>query len=165
MKRPAAASASNKKNKRIWVVVAVGGQARVLESEASHAGVSVRLDISSDARQTGGKLAADRLPRAQESANSARHGIEPRVSIKQHEKDLFVARLADYLKGGRTRFDELVIVAPARIAKALKEELPAPVAAKIALTKQADMTWMSNAEILKRLGPVGKQIQKQRGEG
>lgn len=163
MKSVEAAKPGRGKDKRIWVVVADGGQARVLESDTAHAGVSVRLDISSDARLTGGKLAAGRLPRAQESANAARHGIEPRVSLKQHEKDLFVARLADYLKGGRSRFDQLVIVAPVKIGSALKGALPTAIADRIVMSRNTDMTWMSVPEILKRLGPLGAQIQKTRG--
>ena len=163
MKAATMAKSGRGKDKRVWVVVADGGQARILESDSAHAGVSVRLDISSDARLTGGKLAAGRLPRAQESANSARHGIEPRVSLKQHEKDLFVTRLADYLKGGRTRFDQLAIVAPAKVAAALKAALPAAIGDRVVLTRNTDMTWMSVPEILKRLGPLGTQIQKTRG--
>lgn len=163
MKRAIApANLGKSKNKRIWVIVADGGHARILESETAHAGVSVRLDLSSDARLTGGKLAAGRLPRGQESVGSARHGIEPRVSLKQHEKDLFVARLADYLKGGRSRFDQLVVVAPTRINAALRDALPEAVAAKIVMTRNSDMTWMSVPEILGRLGPLGTQIQKSR---
>lgn len=162
MKSISMASATRGKSKRTWIVVADGGHARILESETLHTGVAIRFEMHSDARLTGGKLAADRLPRAQESASSARHGIEPRTSLKQHEKDLFVARLADYLKGGRSRFDHLVIVAPARIGKSLIDMLPAPVAAKVALTRNVDMTWMGVPEILKRLGPIGKQLQKSR---
>jgi protein required for attachment to host cells len=162
MKSTTPAKSGRGKDKRVWVIVADGGHARILESHTSHAGVSVRLDVDSDARLTGGKLAAGRLPRGQESANSARHGIEPRVSLKQHEKDLFVARLADYLKGGRSRFDQLVVVAPAKIANALKGALPAAVTDRIVMTRHSDMTWMSVAEVLKRLGPLGTQIQKSR---
>ncbi|WP_374383760.1 host attachment protein [Dongia sp.] len=162
MKSAPKTRASRSKDMRTWIVIADGGHARILESDTLHTGVAVRLEMHSDSRLIGGKLAADRLPRAQESANSARHGIEPRLSLKQHEKDLFVARLADYLKGGRSRFDQLVIVAPSRIGKSLVQLLPPPVAAKIALCRNSDMTWMGVAEILTRLGPIGKQLQKSR---
>ncbi|WP_374651733.1 host attachment protein [Dongia sp.] len=163
MKSVVAAKSARGKDKRVWVIVADGGQARILESDTAHAGVSVRLDINSDARQTGGKLAAGRLPRTQESSGSARHGIEPRVSLKQHEKDLFVARLADYLKGSRSRFDQLVIVAPVKINSALKAALPVALAERVVMSRNSDMTWMSVPEVLKRLGPLGAQIQKARG--
>nr|WP_298684356.1 host attachment protein [uncultured Dongia sp.] len=158
----ALAAALGKRNPRVWVVVADGAQARILESEAAHAGVTVRLDLSSDARLTGGKLAAGPLPRGQRSASSARYGIEPRQSLKQHEKALFVRRVADLLTGGRSRYDQLILVAPARVVAALREALPAAVDAKIVLTRNSDMTWMSVPDILKRLGPIGAHIQKSR---
>lgn len=156
------ARVARKKNPRTWIVVADGGQARILESETLHSGVAVRLDISSDARLTGGKLAAGRLPRAQESFGSARHGIQPRQSLKDHEKQLFVARLADYLKGGRGRFDQLVIVAPAPVTRTLLASLPESITAKVALTRKVDMTWMTQAEILERLGRLGAQLKRAR---
>src|SRR5688572_17182429 len=87
------------KAQRTWIVVADGGHARIMESAHPHSGITVRLDVTSDARLTAGRLAADRLPRTQESGNSARHGIAPRLSLKDHEKRLFAARLADYLRG------------------------------------------------------------------
>lgn len=152
----------SRKSKRTWVVVADGGQGRILESEATHSGVIVRFEASSGARLTGGKLAADRLPRAQDSAGPTRHGIEPRQSLKQHEKEIFIARLADYLKGGRNNFDQLVLVAPGRMAKALQAALPSSIAAKIIMTRSSDMTWMPVADVLKRLGPIGKEIQRSR---
>jgi hypothetical protein len=117
-RRPAA-----KKEQRTWIVVADGGRARILESDHRNSGVTVRLDLASDARATAGKLAADRLPRTQESGNMARHGIEPRLALKDHEKRLFAARLAGYLK---------------------------------------DLTWMTDAEVLDHLGPLGGQVRRLR---
>lgn len=151
-----------KKAERTWIVVADGGHARIMESAEAHSGVTVRLEAQSAARVTGGKLASDRLPRAQESANAARHGIEPRLSLKDHEKRLFASRLAGYLKGGAAQYDRLILVAPARFLTLLDQELPAAVARKVAVTRKQDLTWMSEAEVLKRLGTVGSKVQRAR---
>lgn len=161
-KATASRTAAAKKAQRTWIVVADGGHARVLESGQPHSGVTVRLDLSSDARQTAGKLAADRLPRTQESGTAARHGIEPRLSLKDYEKRVFAARLAGYLKGGLSNFDQLVLVAPMRFLNVLRKEVPDAVAQKISATWSKDLTWMTDAQVLEHLGALGRQIRRPR---
>lgn len=161
-KTTASRTAAAKKTQRTWIVVADGGHARILESGQPHSGVTVRLDLTSDARQTAGKLAADRLPRTQESGSAARHGIEPRLSLKDNEKRLFAARLAGYLKGGLGNFDQLVLVAPMRFLNVLKEEVPDAVAQKISATRSKDLTWMTDAQVLEHLGTLGRQVRRLR---
>lgn len=150
------------KKARTWIVVADGGHARILESDYWYSGVTVRLDVTSDARQTAGKLAADRLPRTQESKSSARHGIEPRVSLKNHEKQIFAERLADYLKGGINNFDQLVLVAPMRFLTLVRDTLPDNVSKKISATRGKDLTWMTDTEVLDHLGLLGDQVRRKR---
>ena len=150
------------KKARTWIVVADGGPARILESDYWYSGVTVRFDVTSDARQTAGKLAADRLPRTQESKSSARHGIEPRVSLKNHEKQIFAERLADYLKGGINNFDQLVLVAPMRFLTLVRDTLPDNVSKKISTTRGKDLTWMTDTEVLDHLGLLGDQVRRKR---
>jgi protein required for attachment to host cells len=147
---------------RTWIVVADGGHARILESGHQHSGVTVRLDISSDARLTAGKLASDRLPRMQESANSAHHSITPRLSLKGHEKRIFAARLTDYLKGGLDNFDQLVVVAPMRFLNLVRKTLPTKVSKKVAVMRSKDITWMTDSQVLEHLGAVGQQVRRAR---
>jgi protein required for attachment to host cells len=151
-----------KKMQRTWIVVADGGHARILESGEPHSGVTVRLEVDSPALRTVGKLAADRLPRMQESANMARHGIEPRLSLKDHEKQVFASRLAGYLKGGLDRFDRLVLVAPMRFLNLVRDTLPTDVAKKVAVTRGKDLTWMADSEVLEHLGALGREVQRAR---
>lgn len=153
---------ASKKTQRTWIVVADGGHARVLESGQPHSGVTVRLDATSAARLTAGKLASDRLPRTQESGSSARHGITPRQSLKDHEKRLFAERLAGYLKGGFDNFDQLVLVAPVRFLNLVRDTLPDNVSKKIAVTRGKDLTWMTDAEVLEHLGAIGGQVRRTR---
>lgn len=157
--------ATTKKAERTWIVVADGGHARILESGHRHSGVTVRLDMTSDVRQTGGKLAADRLPRTQESRNAARHGIEPRLDLKDYERRVFAARLAGYLKGGLSNFDHLVVVAPTRFLNVLKDTMPDVVAKKVSVTRSKDLSWMTDAQVLDHLGALGSQLRRARGEG
>lgn len=154
--------AAGKKEQRTWIVVADGGRARILESAHAHSGVAVRLELTSSARLTGGKLAADRLPRTQESGGAARHGIEPRLKLKDHEKRLFAARLADYLKGGLGNFDQLVVVAPTGFLNLLRGAFPDAVAKKISATRNKDLTWMTDAEVLGHLGQLGREVRRLR---
>lgn len=153
---------TTKKAQRTWIVVADGAHARILEGGEPHAGVTVRLEAKSAARLTAGKLADTRLPRTQESGSAARHGIEPRLSLKDHEKRLFATRLAAYLKGGAGSFDRLVLVAPTRFLNLLRETLPAPVARKVAATRGKDLTWMTESEVLGHLGTIGRELRRAR---
>jgi protein required for attachment to host cells len=163
-KATATRSAPSKKAQRTWIVVADGSHARILESGEPHSGVIVRLEAASAARKNEGRLAADRLPRTQESGSSARHAIEPRLSLKEHEKRVFAARLAGYLRGGLDQFDRLVLVAPARFLNLVREGLPANVARKIAVTRNKDLTWMPESEILEHLGGLGRELRHARQE-
>ncbi len=151
-----------KKAQRTWIVVADGGHARVMESGHPHSGITICLDVTSDARQAAGKLAADQLPWTQESAKSARHGIAPRLNLKDHKKRLFAARLADYLKGGLGNFDQLVLVAPMRFLSLVRDTLPDSVSNKVSVMRGKDLTWMSDAEVIDHLGPLGQRLRRVR---
>lgn len=162
MRKETASILANRKNKRTWVVVADSGRGRILESESPHSGVTIHFNSLSDGRLTGGQLAPDRLPRAHSSAGPMRHGIDPRQTLKKHEEDIFIARLVNYLTGSRGKFDQLVLVAPVRTANALLTALPPSVNSKVVMTRKKDMTWMRTSEVLDRLGPMGKGIQRSR---
>ncbi len=150
------------RNPRTWIVVADGAHARILESDQPHSGVILALEADSPARQQASRLVSDRLPRGQESATSARHAIVPRMNPKKHETELFLARLATYLKGNTGRFDQLVLVAPSRVIGFLKSALPVAVTRKIGATHAKDLTWMPVAEVLERLGQIGRQVRRTR---
>lgn len=152
----------HKDGKRTWIVVADGGHARILESGEPHSGVTLRLDLTSEARKTAGKLAADRLPRTQESKGAARHGIEPRIGLKDREREIFAARLSSYLAGGIDNFDRLVLVAPMRFLHRIEACLSAAVAKKVSGMSAKDLTWMSDSEVLDHLGAVGAEIRRRR---
>jgi protein required for attachment to host cells len=154
--------AAEKRAPRTWIVVADSGHARILESGHPPSAVAIRLDVTSDARQTAGKLSAGRLPRTQESGSSARHGIEPRLSLKEHEKRVFAIRLAGYLKGGLGNFDQLVLVAPTRFLNLLREAISHNVVKKILVARSKDLTWMTDAQVLDYLGSVGGQVRRAR---
>lgn len=154
--------AAEKRAPRTWIVIADSGHARILESGHPHSGVTVRLGVTSDARRTAGKLAGGRLPRTQESGSSARHGIEPRLSLKEHERRVFATRLADYLKGGVGNFDQLVLVAPTRFLNVLREAISYNVVKKILVARSKDLTWMTDAQLLDYLGSVGGQVRRAR---
>ena len=161
-KRSIARSSAVRKASRTWIVVADGGHARILESGYPGSGVTVRLDVMSGATERVGKLAADRLPRTQESGCTARHGIEPRLTLKAYERRVFAARLADDLTGGQANFDQLVLVAPVRFLSLMRDALSDAVLAKISETRGKDLTWMTDAQVLDHLGSIGEQVRRAR---
>ena len=101
---------------RTWIIVADGGQARVLLSTGRAAGVQQLPDSNfSDPHLSTHDLVTDRQPRGHESVGAARHAVEPRIDPHELRKQQFLARLAEHVENAcmRREFEHLVVVAPA----------------------------------------------------
>ncbi len=100
---------------RTWIVVADGARARFLVNEGPGRGLSEALPEKTGAplRPTR-EYGTDRPGRVFESADGARHAMEPRVDWHRFEKQRFarsVARVID--RGANDRsFDRLILIAP-----------------------------------------------------
>lgn len=118
---------------RSWILAANGTRARLFAKDGSDLPVEVACFTNPDGHAPGRGMHADRLPRSQESANSARHAIEPHMNDRDKSQQAFARLLCDALDAGlqARHFDELVLLAPprflgllhARLGKALKRQL------------------------------------------
>jgi protein required for attachment to host cells len=103
------------KQNRTWIVVADGGQARILLCENRSSGVR-QLPNSEfhDSHLPTHELMTDRQPRVHDSLGSARHAVEPRTDPHKQRKVQFLAQLTEHLQQAaeRKEFEHLVIVAP-----------------------------------------------------
>ncbi len=100
---------------RTWIVVADGTRARFLVNEGPGRGLSEALPEEAGAPLPPTReLGTDRPGRVFESADGARHAMEPRVDWHRFEKQRFarsVARVID--RGANDRsFDRLILIAP-----------------------------------------------------
>jgi protein required for attachment to host cells len=81
--------------RRTWYVVADGGRARILTQRVKHAMFDTHTELTSaQIHDRTHDLGAERPGRTHESANSARHAVEPRQDLHQAEKRAFIDHLA-----------------------------------------------------------------------
>jgi protein required for attachment to host cells len=113
------------KQERTWIVVADGGQARILVSTGRMKGVR-RLPGGQFQTQlpASREIMSERQPRVHESVGQARHAVEPRHDPHEDLKQQFLVRLAQYLEGAERRgeFEHLLVVAPATAMGDLRQE-------------------------------------------
>jgi len=109
---------------KIWILVSDAARARVFEIPSRGANMTeIACYIYPDSRSPEQHTGPGRLPRTQESANAARHAIEPHTS--PHEKHLlqFAQTLSVALRRAKLeeRYDRLVLIAPPRFLGVLRE--------------------------------------------
>ena len=103
-----------------------------------------------------GAYMTDRPARVQESASSARHGIEPKVDPRRAAKSAFAAELAKKLEDALVRgaCKRIVLVAPPRILGELREHLSPRGREAVAGEINKDLTHLGLAELAKKVGTV-----------
>ncbi len=113
------------KHARIWYVIADGGRARFVERDEAGAYRTVLSFVAAEMHKRSRDLGLDRPARVKESANSARHAIEPRRDLHEAAKEDFIALVAEAIEAehGRDQFDSLVLVAPPGVLTELKKKL------------------------------------------
>ncbi len=111
------------KKAKIWYVIADGGRARFVERDENGAFRTVLSFVAADLHKRSRDLGRDRPARVKESANSARHAVEPRRDLHEAAKEDFVKLVAEQLEAehGRGQFDRLVLVAPPGVLTELKQ--------------------------------------------
>ena len=146
------------KHPRTWYVVTDGGRARILQKREGQDAFDTRREfVSADIHRATHELGVERPGRTQESANSARHAVEPRQDLHRAEKRNFVDEVARALNEANARheFDQLVLVAPAHALRELNHALDAPTQRKIGAQLQKDLTNVPNADLAKHVANLG----------
>lgn len=137
-----------------WVLVADRARARLLQLERPNGRlVEIESRVNPDGRGPERAQRTDRPPRVQESANSARHAIEPHTSLREKSAVRFARELVDLLEHGRrdTRYDRLVVIAPPPFLGALRAVLgKSPIDVLVAEIAH-EMTTSSAQDIRNRL--------------
>jgi protein required for attachment to host cells len=141
-----------KKTLRTWILVADAGRARVLEWSGADAPLrpADRGELVADAVHGHARdLKSDRPGRTQAGAGGARSSMEPHQDPHIVEKHRFAKRVAAMLeeaaRGGA--FERLVLVAPPKMLKDLRADLPAATARLIAGELAKDLVKTPLAEL------------------
>jgi protein required for attachment to host cells len=144
------------KQPRICYVVADGGRARFVERDEAGAYRTVSSFVAADMHKRSSDLGRDRPARVNESANSARHAVEPRRDLHEAAKEDFIAIVAEEIEAehGRDRFDRLVLVAPPGVLTELKQKLSKPLAQIVAGDLQKDLTKVPDHDLAEHLPPA-----------
>jgi len=140
------------KLKTTWVLVADGAKARLLERVGPNAALipaSAKCFSESEARLPTRDIGADRPGRVQESANAARHSMEPRVDWHRYAKERFARSVAGALEQAalKKKFDELILVAPPQALGDLRSALGQHARALVAGEIAKDLTNLPDHEL------------------
>lgn len=135
-----------------WVVIADAGHSRILEALGSGKGLTLIAEERNELEKTS-EIGTDRPGRSFESADTSRHGMEPRVDWHRQQKDAFARSLAERLRTlhEEHRFESLVIVAPPQFLGDLRAHLDATVARTVAAEVAKDLTQIPQHDLPDRL--------------
>ncbi len=141
---------------KTWILAADSAGARLFEATAHDGELSLLARFESpESRLHGSDFTRDRAGRVQESANAARHGIEPRVDPHEKVALQFAHQLAQMLERGRVEhaYEGLVLLAPPRFLGQLRGALDDQVARLVVTSVDKDATDASVGEIEAILRP------------
>jgi protein required for attachment to host cells len=133
----------------LWIAVADGEHARFVQPDGNNALHTVRAMDSISAHLRSRDLGSDRPGRSFESASPAHHAVGQRHDLHVMEKEKFARLVADELNAAAARddFDDLLIVAPPRALRELREALGSAASAKLVGTLEKDLTKTPDHEL------------------
>ena len=129
--------------------------ARVLtRSEAGFARVGGLDNI--DEHEKAHELGSDRPGRSFDSAGAGRHMMEPRTDPHLRAKLAFAEQVAESVNAGagQDTFSRFVVVAPPKIAAAIRRALSGEAASRLAAEHHADLVKLPEAELRDRLSAL-----------
>ena len=137
-----------------WILIADAGYARVFSGSHHDGGLTEIVDFEERGRSDPDSAGyADRPGRVQESANAARHGMEPRTDDRTLRARRFAHELADFLLDAlrHDRYAHLVTCAPPRFGAMLDAALDDAVKARRTHSEQKDLVHQSASDLFQRL--------------
>ncbi len=114
------------KNERTWIVIADGGQARILVSETGTVGLQqLTHGIFSDPHLSTQQIVTDRQPSVRRPKSETSHAIGPKTDPHKERKIQFINELLIHIEQAAQNgsFDHLVIVAPPFILGEFRKDM------------------------------------------
>lgn len=137
-----------------WVVVADGARAHFFASEDGTLRAALDHDVVASTRSPGRDAESDRPGRSFESANAARHAMEPPTDWKTKERQRLARAVADELLNAvnRKAFDRLVVAAAPEMLGELRGTMDAQVARLVVAEIDKDLTHLKVHQLPEHLG-------------
>jgi protein required for attachment to host cells len=144
------------KKAKLWYVIADGGRARFIEQDDTGAFRTVLSFVAAELHERSHDLGRDRPSRVKESANAARHAVQPRRDLHEAAKQDFVALVAEKIESEHAggQFDRLVLVAPPGVLTELKQKLSKPMIQLVVNDLQKDLTKVPDHDLAEHLAPA-----------
>jgi protein required for attachment to host cells len=143
------------RRKIVWVVVADGARARILNADREARRLVTVSELASEAaRHKTSDLVSDRQGRAFESGDPGRRsGMEPRTDPQRHEQAEFARHVAEELKRAALaqRYDALCLVAAPRALGDLRAHLASEVEALVVKELDRDLTNLDEPQLARHL--------------
>jgi protein required for attachment to host cells len=114
------------KHKRTWIIIADGGEARILISEMGMIGLQQLPNSSfSDPQLPTHEMVTDRQPSVRKSMSNASHAVGSKSDPHKQRKIQFIKDVMGHIEqaGDSGAFDHLIIVAPPFILGEIRKEL------------------------------------------
>jgi protein required for attachment to host cells len=101
-------------------------------------------------------MSRDRPPRVQESANPARHAVEQKITARDKAEMNFMKALAKSLNEDEVlgSYDNLVLVAPAKLEHVLRQSLAPSLSAKLVKYIHKDLTKVPDNDLSEHLPEI-----------
>jgi protein required for attachment to host cells len=138
---------------RTLYLIADGGRVRYVERTGPGQFTTFRKFVSAHMHEKASALGRDRPARVHESATTTRHGIERRIDPRDKIELEFIKAITEDLREDKTigGFDNLVIAAPAKLLKVLRESLPPVLTAKLVECLDKDLTKVPDGNLYRHL--------------
>jgi protein required for attachment to host cells len=115
-----------KKTNRTWIIIADGGEARVLISETGTIGLQQVPNSSfSDSQLATHEIVTDRQPSVRKPMGNTSHAVGPKTDPHKQRKMHFIKNLFDHVETAAENgaFEHLVVVAPPFILGEIRKDL------------------------------------------
>jgi protein required for attachment to host cells len=146
-------------NKTIWILIADGAQARVLEYQGPGGGLAlVEGMVFSQEPLDNKDIMSDRPGRSFSSAGTGRSAMAYPTDPVQHREAAFMAEMADMLEAALQEgaYDELILAAAPRALGDLRKALPASVQKCVTAELDKDLTNIPSDKLEKHFEGVLK---------
>ena len=144
--------------KTTWIIAADASRARVLQIAGRERLVEIDNLPNPEGRAHERDMQTDAEPRFNghggvgkpgTSSNGGQASDRETQGPREHSVSTFARRVGDYLEKARTdhRYDQLVVIAPAKFLGALRKEMGKEVEKLIADEVPKDLSWLSQREL------------------